>query len=74
MTPGNSVAAPARMAGRQAHKIAAVVSIVDQRVAGALSHVASIVKPKCLRLLRRIIEVMQTLVMELGECQRPQGG
>jgi hypothetical protein len=58
---GNRVATPARMAGRQAHRIAAVVSIVDQRVAGTLSHVASMVNPKCRRLLRRIIDVMQTL-------------
>ena len=59
---GNRVATPARMAGRQAQKMAAVVSIVDNSVAGTLSHVASIVNPKRRRLLRRIMEVKQTLV------------
>jgi hypothetical protein len=64
MIVGKSVTAPARIAGRHAQNIAAVVSIVDQRVAGTLSHVASIENPKYLRLFRRTIDVMKTL----GRC------
>jgi hypothetical protein len=61
---GNKVATPALMAGRHAHNMAAAVSTVEQRVAGTLSHVASILNPKCRRLLRRMIDVIQTLIWD----------
>jgi len=52
---------PTRMEGIQAQNMAVVVSRVDQKVAGILSHVGSAVKPNVRRLSRRIAEVMQTL-------------
>jgi len=60
-TLGKKWTRPARMAGSEAHSMAAVVSSVDQKVVGMLSHVGSAVRPKVLRLCRRIIEVMHTL-------------
>jgi len=56
---------PARIAGMQAQKMAVLVSNVDQNVVGILSHVGSAVSPNVLRLSRRIIEVMQTLKLEM---------
>ena len=52
------------MEGMQAQNMAVVVSRVDQKVVGMLSHVGSAVKPNVRRLSRRTIEVMQTLFCE----------
>lgn len=60
---GKNRTTPARTAGIQAQKMAVVVSRVDQNVVGMLSQVGSAVKPKVLRLSRRIMEVTQTLSM-----------
>ena len=62
LSVGKRMATPARMAGRQAQKIAAVVSTVDQMVMGTLEKVASMVMPKDWRLLRRMMDVRHTLL------------
>ena len=59
---GKRIVRPARMAGRQAQKMAAVVSTVDQMVMGTFEKVASMVMPKLRRLLRRMMDVRHTLL------------
>ncbi len=56
---------PARMAGMQEQIMAVLVSNVDQKVVGILSHVGSAVSPNVLRLSRRAIEVIQTLKLAM---------
>jgi len=52
----------ARIGGRQAQKMAAVVSMVDQMVMGTLEKVVSLVMLKDRRLLRRMMDVRHTLL------------
>jgi hypothetical protein len=52
---------PPRIGGMQAQVTAAVVSRVDQKVVGKLSHVGSAVRPNVWILHRRMIEGIQTL-------------
>jgi hypothetical protein len=60
-TFGKALTKPARIAGIQAHVTAAVVSKIDQKVVGTLSHVGSAVRPKFRRLQMRMIDIIQTL-------------
>jgi pyocin large subunit-like protein len=70
---GKRMAMPARMAGRQAQKIAAVVSMVDQMTMGTLEKVASMVMPKDWRLLRRMMDARHTLLKITGQLYVPNG-
>ncbi len=58
---GKNLRRHARIEGMQAQNTAVVVSRVDQKVVGILSHVGSAVKPNVRRLFRRMIEVIQSL-------------
>ena len=70
---GKRMAMPARMAGRQAQKMAAVVSMVDQMVMGTLEKVVSMVMPKDRRLFRRMMDVRHTLLQITGQFCVPIG-
>jgi hypothetical protein len=56
------------MLGRHAHIIAIVVSSVVQKVVALLEKVGSVVRPKCVRVERRTMDVMQTLDENISEC------